>query len=159
MSARGSTHRVQGRIQDFLQGGGGGGQRRPCTARADGGSRVDKHQIKVHSVHRIFRAILFVLFVAIVKKFVDNKKWWSRAGGGGVTTPPWIRAWGVLSRRQPASSKSDPHVHCRENKRTVYRGKSQKRNKKEFVGKRLLGSGVERGASAPGPRARARATL
>ena len=23
---------------------------------ADGGSRVDKHQIKVHSVHRIFRA-------------------------------------------------------------------------------------------------------
>ena len=41
---------------------GGGGQRRPCTAgafvgRADGGSRVDKHQIKVHSVHRIFRAI------------------------------------------------------------------------------------------------------
>ena len=25
-------------------------------------SRVDKHQIKVHSVHRIFRAILFVLF-------------------------------------------------------------------------------------------------
>ena len=43
---------------------GGGGQRRPCTAgafgaRADGGSRVDKHQIKVHSVHRIFRAIFF----------------------------------------------------------------------------------------------------
>ena len=44
----------------------GGGQRRPCTAgafgaRADGGSRVDKHQIKVHSVHRIFRAIFFLL--------------------------------------------------------------------------------------------------
>ena len=44
-----------------------GGQRRPCTAgafgaRADGGSRVDKHQIKVHSVHRIFRAsLLFFL--------------------------------------------------------------------------------------------------
>ena len=42
--------------------GGGGWQRRPCTAgafgaRADGGSRVDKHQIKVHNVHRIFRAI------------------------------------------------------------------------------------------------------
>ena len=45
----------------------GGGQRRPCTAgafgvRADGGSRVDKHQIKVHSVHRIFRAIFFDFF-------------------------------------------------------------------------------------------------
>ena len=26
------------------------------------GSRVDKHQIKVHSVHRIFRAIFFVCF-------------------------------------------------------------------------------------------------
>ena len=42
---------------------GGGGQRRPCIAgalgaRADGGSRVHKHLIKVHSVHRIFRAIL-----------------------------------------------------------------------------------------------------
>ena len=45
----------------------GGGQRWPCTAgafgaRADGGSRVDKHQIKVHSVHRIFRAIFFYFF-------------------------------------------------------------------------------------------------
>ena len=49
--------------------GGGGGQRRPCTAgafgaRADGGSRVDKHQIKVLSVHRIFRAIFFDFFFA-----------------------------------------------------------------------------------------------
>ena len=57
---------IQARIQDFLQGG-GGGQRRLCTAsafgaRADGGSRVDKHQIKVHSVHRIFRAIFFDFF-------------------------------------------------------------------------------------------------
>ena len=76
----------------FFAGGGGGGQRRPCTAgafgaRADGGSRVDKHQIKVHSVHRIFRAILFVLFFAIVKKFVDKKNWWSRAGGGSRPPP------------------------------------------------------------------------
>ena len=49
------------------------------------GSRVDKHQInfKVHSVHRIFRAIFF--FFAIVKKFVEKTNWWSRAGG--VTTP------------------------------------------------------------------------
>ena len=59
----------QARIRDFLQGGWGWGQRRPCTAgafgaRADGGSRVDKHQIKVHSV------------------------WWSRAGGGGHDPPP-----------------------------------------------------------------------
>ena len=52
---------------------GGGGQRRPCTAgtRANGGSRVDNHQIKVHSVHRIFRAIFFFFcysfgFLAIV---------------------------------------------------------------------------------------------
>ena len=45
----------------------------------------------------------------------------------------------MLSRRQLASSKSDPHVHCRENKRTVYRGKSQKRNKKEFVGREVAG--------------------
>ena len=71
--------------------GGGGGQRWPCTAgnfgaRADGGARVDKHQIKVHSVHRIFRAIFVVVFFAIVKKFVEKKNWWSRAGGGGVTT-------------------------------------------------------------------------
>ena len=73
----------------------GGGQRRPCTAgafgaRADGGSRVDKHQIKVHSVHRIFRAIVFFFFFAIVKKFVEKKNWWSRAGGGS-RPPPWIR--------------------------------------------------------------------
>ena len=85
----------QARIQDFLQGG-GGGQRRSCTAgafgaRADGGSRVDKHQIKVHSVHRIFRAIFVVVFFAIVKKFVEKKNWWSRAGGGGHDPPPWIR--------------------------------------------------------------------
>ena len=38
----------------------------------------------------------------------------------------WIYSPGVLSRWQPASSKSDPHVHCRENKRTVYRGKKSK---------------------------------
>ena len=48
--------------------GGGGGQRRSCTvgafgARADGGSRVDKHQIKVHSVHTIFRAIFFFFWL------------------------------------------------------------------------------------------------
>ena len=49
----------------FAGGGGGGGQRRPCKAGAlgarteGGGSRVDKHQIKVHSVHRIFQAIFF----------------------------------------------------------------------------------------------------
>ena len=78
----------QARIQDFLQ----GGQQRPCTAgafgaRADGGSRVDKHQIKVHSVHRIFRAIFFLL----VKKFVEKKNWWSRAGGSRPP-PPRIRA-------------------------------------------------------------------
>ena len=72
---------------------GGGGQRRPCTAGAfgalaDGGSRVDKHQIKVHSVHRIFRAIFFVCFFAIVKKFVEKKNWWSRAGWGHDPPPP-----------------------------------------------------------------------
>ena len=82
---------LQARIQDFFEGG--GGQRWPCTAgafgaRADGGSRVDKHQIKVHSVHRIFRAISFDFFCLLVKKFVEKKNWWSRAGGGGVTTPP-----------------------------------------------------------------------
>ena len=37
----------------------------------------------------------------------------------GLTVCTWIYSPGVLSRRQPASSKSDPHVHCRENKRTV----------------------------------------
>ena len=46
-----------------------GGGRRPCTAgafgaRGDRGSRVDKHQSKVHSVHRIFRAISFDFFFA-----------------------------------------------------------------------------------------------
>ena len=50
------------------------------------GSRVDKHQIKVHSVHRIY------IFFAIVKKFVDTKNWWSRAGGGGGHDPPCMRA-------------------------------------------------------------------
>ena len=59
--------RRQARIQDFFAGGGGGGVNdgRVQRARADGGSRVDKHQIKVHSVHRIFRAIFFVCFFAI----------------------------------------------------------------------------------------------
>ena len=77
----------------------GGGQRRPCTAgafgvRADGGSRVDKHQIKVHSVHRIFRAIFLIFFFWLVKKFVEKQNWWSRAGGGHdpQNPPPWIRA-------------------------------------------------------------------
>ena len=58
----------QARIQDFLQGG--GGQRRPCTAgafsaRADGGSRVDKHQIKVHiaSIEYSKRFFLFVFLL------------------------------------------------------------------------------------------------
>ena len=56
----------QGRIQDFLQGGGStmavysGRLWRP---RRRGGSRVDKHQIKVHSVHRIFRAIFFLFLL------------------------------------------------------------------------------------------------
>ena len=43
------------------------------------GSRVDKHQIKVHSVHRIFRAIFF--FFAIVKKFVEKKIGGREQGG------------------------------------------------------------------------------
>ena len=67
-----------------------GGQRRPCTAgafgaRADGGSRVDKHQIKVHSVHRIFRAFFFSFFnfCYIVKKFVEKKIGGREQGGGG----------------------------------------------------------------------------
>ena len=77
----------------------------------------------------------------------------------GLTVCTWIYSPGVLSRRQPASSKSDPHVHCRENKRTVYRGKSQKRNKKEFVGRGCWAVASSGGASAPGPRARARAKL
>ena len=70
----------QARIQDD------GRVQRAFGARADGGSRVDKHQIKVHSVHRIFRAIFF--FFAIVKKFVGKKNWWSRAGGGHDPPPP-----------------------------------------------------------------------
>ena len=49
----------------FFAGGGvndGRVQRAPnFGARADGGLGVDKHQIKVHSVHRIFRAIFFFL--------------------------------------------------------------------------------------------------
>ena len=44
-------HTLRARIQDFFAGGGGGG------------SRVDKHQIKVHSVHRIFRAIFYFFFL------------------------------------------------------------------------------------------------
>ena len=82
---------MQARIQDFLQGG--GGQRRPCTAgafgaRADEGSRVDKHQIKVHSVHRIFRAIFFFFFFAIVKKFVEKKIGGQEQGGSRPPPPP-----------------------------------------------------------------------
>ena len=85
-------------------GGGGGGQQQPCTAgafgaHADGGSRVDKHQIKVHSVHRIFQVIFFYFFFLLVKRFVgrEKKNWWSRAGGGGEIggpnpPPPRIRA-------------------------------------------------------------------
>ena len=53
---------------------------RGVNPRPDGGSRVDKHQIKVHSVHRIFRVIFLIFFFAIVKKFVEKKNWWSRAG-------------------------------------------------------------------------------
>ena len=72
---------------------GGGGQRRPYTAgafgaHADGGSRVDKHQIKVHSVHRIFRAIFFVCFFAIVKKFVEKKIGGQEQGGSRPPPPP-----------------------------------------------------------------------
>ena len=81
----------QARIQDFFAGGVNDGrvQRAPSApAPTGGGSRVDKHQIKVHSVHRIFRAIFVVVFFAIdlVKKFVEKK-----IGGQeqvGVTTPP-----------------------------------------------------------------------
>ena len=51
------------------------------------GFRVDKHQIKVHSVHRIFRAI-FVVFFAIVKKFVEKKNGGQEQGGGVSTNPP-----------------------------------------------------------------------
>ena len=57
----------QARIQDFLQGG--GGQRRPCTAGADGaradgggGSRVDKHQIKVHIASIEYSERFFIFF-------------------------------------------------------------------------------------------------
>ena len=46
----------QAQIQDFFAGG-GGGSTTAGLGLSDGGSRVDKHQIKVHSVHRIFRAI------------------------------------------------------------------------------------------------------
>ena len=58
----------QARIQDFLQGGGGGVNnvrvlRAPLAPAPTGASRVDKHQIMVHSVHRIFRAIFFDFFV------------------------------------------------------------------------------------------------
>ena len=69
----------QARIQDLLHGGGGGNNGRVQRRR---GSRVDKHQIKVHSVH------IYIYFFAIVKKFVEKENWWSRAGGGGVTPPP-----------------------------------------------------------------------
>ena len=71
----------------FLQGGGGVNDGRVQRA-PTGGSRVDKHQIKVHSVHRIFRAILFVLFFAIVKKFVDKNNGGREQGGGGHDPPP-----------------------------------------------------------------------
>ena len=66
--------RVRRGSRIFCRGGGGsttavycGRLWRPCTAgafgaRGDGGSRVDKHQIKVHSVHRIFRAIFLIFF-------------------------------------------------------------------------------------------------
>ena len=92
---------VPGADPGFFAGGGvndGRVQRAPLAPAPTGGSRVDKHQIKVHSVHRIFRAIFFLFLLAIVKKFVGKKNWWSRAGGG-VTTPqpppppPRIRAW------------------------------------------------------------------
>ena len=69
----------------FFAGGGGNDgrvQRAPSAPAPTGGSRVDKHQIKVHSVH-----ILFFIFFAIVKKFVE-KKIGGREQGGGVTTPP-----------------------------------------------------------------------
>ena len=67
--------------------GGGGGSTTAVYSGADGGSRVDKHQIKVHSVHRIFRANSDFLFFPIVKKFVE-KKLVVESRGGGVTIPP-----------------------------------------------------------------------
>ena len=48
----------------FCRGGGvndGRVQQAPLAPAPTGGSRVDKHQIKVHSVHRIFRAIFVCL--------------------------------------------------------------------------------------------------
>ena len=76
----------------FCRGGGGGVndgrvQRAPSAPAPTGGSRVDKH-LKVHSVHRIFRAIFFFFF-AIVKKFVEKKIGGREQGGG---PPPRIRA-------------------------------------------------------------------
>ena len=49
---------------------------------------VDKHQIKVHSVHRIFRAIYFDFFFLLVKKFVEKKIGGREQGGGGHDPPP-----------------------------------------------------------------------
>ena len=93
---------VRGGSRIFCRGGGGGGgQRRPCRAgagfgaRAEGGgrgSRVEKHQIKVHSVHRIFRAIFFCFFFCyrgdLVKKFVEKKIGGREQGGHDPQPPP-----------------------------------------------------------------------
>ena len=58
---------TQARIQDFLQGGSttavySGRLWRLRRPGGGGGSRVDKHQIKVHSIHKIFRAIILAIF-------------------------------------------------------------------------------------------------
>ena len=84
----------QARIQDFLQGGGVNDGRvlraplAPAPTGGGGGSRVDKHQIKVHSVHRIFRAIFFDFIFLLVKKFVEKKNGGREQGGGGSRPPP-----------------------------------------------------------------------
>ena len=77
---------LQARIQDFLQGGG------------------VKHQIKVHSVHRIFRAIFFDL-------------------GGGVTTPtPPPPTAGVTTPIPPGSAPvlTPPNIANRLKLATIY---------------------------------------
>ena len=70
---------TQARIQDFLQGGRGS-----TTAVYSG--RLGLLNIRL----RYIASIEYFCFFAIVKKFVEKKNWWSRAGG--ARPPPWIRA-------------------------------------------------------------------
>ena len=68
---------ISGADPGFFARGGGGGS---TTAVYCG---VDKHQIKVHSVHRIFRAIFFYFFFCLLKSLLKKK-----IGGREHDPPP-----------------------------------------------------------------------